>query len=629
VTRPRQPWLHECDITVDGPLTVISEPGGDLGPAGTGILFDDRRVVRTLQLRLDDVGCVPVASSAVGAVAEHWGAARHLGDPGPDPTVEVHRRRAIDGSTVTETITVQSRHAAALTTTVTLLVDGDGAELGMIKAGRGGAPLPAVAAPSAGWCDERHGTSIEARPAPAEVVARPEGGLCLRWLVSVEPGSAASIVVTFSFHRRQATSFDADAGAELTDWNTEPAAGRTSDPRLAELVRVGLTDLRHLTLRDPLAPADVVAAAGTPWYLTLFGRDALWTARFMVGHSRTLVAGTLRSLARRQAGVTDAETAAEPGKILHELRRTSVASVELGLPPLYYGTVDATPLWIVLLRDGWRAGMPTDEVADLLPALDGALGWLDTAVSRSPDGLLRYVNESRHGLSNQGWKDSTDAMRCADGSIAPPPIALLEAQAYAVAAAQAAADLGDAFGRDAAGRDATGWRRWADDLAGRVRERYWVGDGADAYLAMALDARGRPVDGVGSNMGHVLGTGLLTPAESSRVVARLLRPDMLRDFGIGTLSSENPAYNPIGYHTGSVWAHDTAIAAAGMAQAGFADEAAVVAERLVRLGAASDYRLPELCGGEPVGRRPVPYPAACRPQAWAAAAAMVVLDILT
>jgi len=621
VARPQQPWLHEYDITVNGPLTVVSDRSGDLGLPGTGILFDDRRVVRTVRLLLDGVACVPVASSASGAVAEHWTAARHLGDAGPDPTVEVHRRRVLDGHSVTETITVQSRHGASLSTTVTMFVDGDGAEVGLIKSGRADASPLAAGPEHVGWSDERHATAIEAQPAPAEVVAAPEGGLCLRWPVALEPAGTSMLVVTWSFHRRQATGFDADAGAGAADWDPEQVAGRTADPRIAELVRVGLTDLRHLTLRDPLDPIDLVAAAGTPWYLTLFGRDALWTARFMVRHSRALVAGTLRCLARRQAISADADTAAEPGKILHELRRTSAASVRL--PPLYYGAVDATPLWAVLLCEGWRAGMPEREVADLFPALDAALGWMDRTVGRSPGGLLCYDNQSHRGLSNQGWKDSGDAMRRADGSIAPPPIALLEAQAYAVEAAHAAAELGAAFGRDA-----SGWRKWADDLADRVRERFWVGEGDDAYLAMALDGHGRPVDGVGSNMGHVLGTGLLTDAESARVVARLLRSDMLREYGIGTLSSENPAYNPIGYHTGSVWAHDTAIVAAGMARAGFADEAAVVAGRLLQLGVASGYRLPELCGGEAVGRRPVPYPAACLPQAWAAAAAVVVLDIL-
>lgn len=624
MTRAQQPWLHDFDIAVDGPVTVVAERSGDLGALATGIIVDDRRAVATLQLLLDDTECVPVASSVIGATAEHWCAARHLGDPGPDPTVEVHRHRSIQGLTVTEMITLQSRHAVALSTTLTVLMAGDGADIASIKTGRVVASTLAPTREPLGWSDERHNTQVVARPSTDDISVRPDGCLCLRWPLTLAAAGSTSIVLSWTFQRRRATGFDADAGSSLVDWDPEQLALATSDPRLAELVRVGLTDLRHLTLRDPLAPADIVAAAGTPWYLTLFGRDAIWAARFMASHSPALVAGTLRSLARRQSTVADPETAAEPGKILHELRRTTTPSGNLGLPPLYYGTVDATPLWVVLLRDAWRNGMPEDDVIELFPVLDAALDWMKNAVAATPDGLLWYADRSTHGLTNQGWKDSADAMRRADGTIAPSPIALLEVQAYAVDAALAAAELGTAFGRDT-----NHWQQWATDLAERVRERFWVGTGDDAYLAMALDGDGRPVDGVASNMGHTLGTGLLTPAESERVVERLLRPDMLRSFGIATLSSDNPAYNPVGYHTGSVWAHDTAIVAAGMARAGFADESAVVAERLLRLATATGYRLPELCGAEPVGRQPVPYPAACRPQAWAAAAAAVVADILT
>jgi len=620
----QQPWLHDYDISVDGPLTIVAERSGDLGAPGTGIMADDRRVVANLQLLLDDIACVQVASSVIGATSDYWSAARHLGGPGPDPTVEVHRHRAIDGLIVTEAITVRSRNPTALSTTVTMLMDGDGADVSSIKHGQVDAPRLSANRAPLGWSDERHHTEIDARPAPAEVTVRPEGGLCLRWPIVLEPAGSSTIVLTWTIQRRQPTGFDADAGSRHVDWDPELIARSTTDRRLSQLVRNGLTDLRHLTLVDPLSTADVVAAAGSPWYLTLFGRDAIWAARFMAPHSQALVAGTLRSLARRQALVADAETAAEPGKILHELRRSSADSASLGLPPLYYGTIDATPLWIVLLRDGWRSGLSDSDVTELLPALDAALAWMKDAVAATPDGLLWYTDQSQHGLTNQGWKDSADAMRRADGSIATSPIALIEAQAYTVEAALAAAELGAAFGSEV-----NGWRQWAADLTERVRDRFWVGTGDDAYLAMALDGDGRPVDGVGSNMGHALGTGLLTPAESARVVDRLLRPDMLRTFGIGTLSSENPAYNPIGYHTGSVWAHDTAIAATGMARAGFPEQAAVVAERLLRLGEASGYRLPELCGGEAIGQRPVPYPASCRPQAWAAAAAAPVLEILS
>jgi glycogen debranching enzyme len=296
----------------------------------------------------------------------------------------------------------------------------------------------------------------------------------------------------------------------------------------------------------------------------------------------------------------------------------------LHLPPLYYGTVDATTLWVQLLHDAWRWGMAESEVEDLLPHLDAALGWLARSVANAPDGLLRYRDTSGHGLANQGWKDSDDSMRRRDGSLAPTPIALVEAQAYAVSAARKAAALLDHFGRGGG----PSWRSWADELGERIRSRFWV-DGPDGcYLAMAIDAAGHPVDGVGSNMGHVLGTGALRPDEAAAVVSTLTGPTMFGRFGIHTLSKDNPGYNPLGYHTGSVWAHDTAICAVGMAAEGHQVASGQVVRSLLEAAAAFDYRLPELYAGEAALGRPAPYPASCRPQAWAAAAAAAAVTAL-
>ena len=270
-----------------------------------------------------------------------------------------------------------------------------------------------------------------------------------------------------------------------------------------------------------------------------------------------------------------------------------------------------------LLHDAWRWGLADDVVHELRPRLDAALDWIRRAAADSPDGFLRYVDSTGTGLANQGWKDSGDAMRRRDGSIAPPPIALVETQAYAVAAVAGAADLREAvFGEDGAEQ-----RAWAADLAARVRMRFWVEDADGPYLAMALDRDGAPVDGVGSNMGHVLGTGTLSRQESTRVAARLTSPDLLGLFGVGTLGRANPAYNPIGYHTGSVWTHDTAISALGLVRDGHAGEAAELVRALVDAATHFDFRFPELFGGSPESGLPVPYPASCRPQAWSAASA--------
>ncbi|GAA5159407.1 amylo-alpha-1,6-glucosidase [Ornithinimicrobium tianjinense] len=620
-----QPWLHELEIAVDGPSTALSSHDGSMGAPGTGWFVDDRRVLSLLEVRLDDIPAVAVASATSGPRSLFWGSARHLGDPTPDPTVEVHRERVLVGHRLTETLTIRSRAARALTTTLTVRLGGDGADLSTVKVGRddGGAALLDPDPGALSWADARHRTTVRCDPAP-DLEGRDRAGagpgLVLSWPLTVEPGASATVTLALTAERTSVSAFDADAGSSLLDLEQFATGG---DDTWRRMLRSNLVDLQHLLLRDPEAPDDLFAAAGSPWYLTLFGRDSIWAARFLLPYTTRLAQGTLRALARRQASEDDPALAAERGKILHEVRRTAYAGGTLDLPPLYYGTVDATPLWVVLLHDSWRWGLPEAEVRELLPAMHAALGWMERMCGQADDGFLRYVDMTGTGLSNQGWKDSGDSMRRADGSIAPAPIALLEAQAYAVEAASGAADLLDALGESGGEH----WRTWADALRTRVRARFWVGEGPDAYLAMALDADGHPVDGVGSNMGHALGSGLLSEEETGRVVERLMRPDMLREFGIATLSANNPAYNPAGYHTGSVWVHDTAIIVHGLARTAHREEALTVGAALVRLSATVGHRFPELIAGDAIGSRPVPYPASCRPQAWSAASAAVLTAV--
>ncbi|HSP60033.1 MAG TPA: glycogen debranching N-terminal domain-containing protein [Ornithinimicrobium sp.] len=626
----KQPWLHELEIAVDGPSTALSTHDGQVGGPGTGWFVDDRRVVSVLEVLCDDEPATAVACDTVGPGSRFWAVARHLGDPTPDPTVEVHRTRTLSGSDggdhlMTEEIRIASRATEDVATVLRVRVGGDGAELAAVKTGL--ADDSVVLPPDEGtgdalvsWSDERHTTGVAASSAPARTRHTP-GGAQLEWDLHLHPGTERVVTLTLRARRTAPSAFDAGPGSGRCDFDTVRLDG---DPLWEQMLSTNLTDLRHLMLSDPEDPQDVFVAAGSPWYLTLFGRDALWSARFMLPFSRTLARGTLRTLARRQATADDPALAAEPGKILHEVRRTTYTGGSLELPPLYYGTVDATPLWIVLLHDAWRWGMPEDEVRELLPTLQAALGWLRRMCEESPDGFLRYLDLAGTGLSNQGWKDSGDSMRRADGSIAPAPIALLEAQGYAVEAARGAASLLDALGEDG-GEE---WRTWAEDLSGRVRTSFWVGEGPDRYLAMALDADGRQVDGVGSNMGHVLATGMLTEQECDLVVRRLTGPDMLREFGIATLSTDNPAYNPAGYHSGSVWTHDTAITLHGLRRHGYRAEVDAVLQALLRLSSTVDHRFPELVAGDPVGSRPVPYPASCRPQAWSAASAAAMVTAL-
>lgn len=650
----QQPWLHDLAICVDGNGTALSGSDGSMtGQGAHGFFVDDQRVVSHFTVGLGAAHLVQVAHSSRGPRSEFFTSARGLGDSGPDPTVELRRRRRLTGGTLREQVIVASRASQPITAPLVIRIGGDGADIGPVKAGvatgelleahpgHGHGGTDSDVRGDAHWHTDAQSVRVTFSPAPDRLDVGPAGVQATFALV-VEPGTERHVEVSVQTERRVDSHFAADAGSDAVDW-PESLSVDASDPRLGKLLDASLADLRSLLLRDPADPGDVFAAAGTPWYLTLFGRDSLWTARMMLPLGTTLAAGTLRALARRQGIARDAETAEAPGKIPHELRRTAYedVSVDFTLPPVYYGTVDATALWICLLHDAWRWGMPADEVRSLLPHLRAAASWLTDHASPDDDGFIKYVDESGHGLANQGWKDSGDSMRFRDGSLAASPIALVEAQAYAVEAAAGAAallrELGDTT-RDTDPSDvsvaavsdaarAAELEQWAALLRQRIRDRFWVGPSDRPYLAMAIDSTARPVDGVGSNMGHVLGTGSLTPVEARQVTDTLVGSTMLGNFGIATLATDNGGFNPIGYHTGSVWVHDTAICALGMAREGHTEQAAVVATKLLDIGEAFDYRLPELFADSATIGQWAPYPASCRPQAWAAASSVAMLTV--
>ena len=622
---PRQPWLHQLNICVNGNATALSGTCGDIEPSTShGLYVDDVRVLGTATVRIDGEAPAFVAQGASGARAEFVLSARNLGNPGPDPTVEVHRTRLLEDGAMVERLVLTSRASETVTATVAVELAGDGAPIGSVKAGH--VVHPAVAPSRDGdalvFSFERHTGRVEFDPAPSAVVVTDDGAV-VELEMSVEPGGSTVATMRVEATRDAASVLDADPGHSAVSWDSVEVVA--DDPRLRHLVEHAMDDLQHLLLRDPDDADDVFAAAGTPWYLTLFGRDSIWAARMMLPFGTDLAGGTLRVLARRQGKVVDPRSAEAPGKIPHELRRTAYLDPESGLalPPVYYGTVDATALWVTLLVEAWQWGMAEDEVRALLPNLRAALQWLTTDGRPDDDGLLKYLDTSGTGLANQGWKDSGDSIRWRDGRIADAPIALVEAQAYAVEALSGAARLLRALGEDG-GDDA---ERQAKELRERIADRFWVQTDAGRYLAIALDGHGDAVDGLGSNMGHVLGTGVLTEAESASVAAQLTGEELLDEFGIRTMGSGNGGFNPIGYHTGSIWTHDTAIAALGLAREGHRAESALVAKSLVASAEAFDYRWPELYSGLPMMGRPSPYPASCRPQAWSAASAGALVTV--
>ena len=406
---------------------------------------------------------------------------------------------------------------------------------------------------------------------------------------------------------------------ELAERATDP--GRGTDHRLRPWLERSLADLNGLRMTTVDSPDDVFFAAGSPWYLTLFGRDSLWTARMLLPVDPAYAMGTLRVLARRAGTTVDLDSAEAPGKILHELRRAAVAHGDIALPPLYYGTIDATPLWVCTLHDAWRAGVPDAEIETLLPTLEGALRWVVEDGDADGDGFWSTSTSAVTGWPTRAGR--TPPTRSGSPTAPSPtgPVALCEVQAYAYEAATRGADLLDAFGRPGAER----YREWAAALNERFRAAYWCGEGEGRFPALALDGSKRPVDTLTSNIGHLLGTGLLDPDEELVVARHLAGSDLDSGLGLRTMSAADGGYSPLSYHCGSVWPHDTAIAILGLHRAGLTAYADGLVEGLLRASVAFDQRLPELWSGE---GEPVPYPAACRPQAWSAAAAVVVATVL-
>ena len=334
----------------------------------------------------------------------------------------------------------------------------------------------------------------------------------------------------------------------------------------------------------------------------------------------------LRVLAKLQARNDDPWRDAEPGKILHELRVGELARAGIIPHTPYYGTVDATPLFLVRAADYYRWTGDLETLRGLRPALDAALAWIDEYGDRDGDGFVEYQRRSPGGLQNQGWKDSHDSVAHADGSLAEGPIALVEVQGYMYLSKDGIAEVYDALG---APDRATQLREQARALRGQFNDAFW--NPSEATFALALDGRKRQVASVASNPGHCLYCGIVEPEKANAVAERLMAPDMFCGWGVRTLSSECPAFNPMSSHNGSVWPHDNAIIAAGLKRYGHGRAVMKIAGALFDVAtAAGEFRLPELyCGFDRSERNSVvAYPVACIPQAWAAAAPFLLLQAM-
>lgn len=623
------PAVPASSLTLtEGTTFVICGGTGDMGEGALdGVFVGDTRVCDRLVLTVDGEPIEALATTQTSPFhAVMVGRAR-------SSAMLVFREHWV-GSGLRSDVRLRNVGPSARRVPVVFQVGSDLAGLFEVKDGRPPSERAAASVEKGvlglGRGDGRRAATVRPSPAAlvcddgtvtwqAEVPARGEWTCCLE-VAAVRAGER----VPLSY--RCGTSPEKAAPSERSaHWQAKLPRLAADLPGLADAVARGGYDLGALRIFDSDHPEDPVVAAGAPWFMTLFGRDSLIASWMALMVDPELALSTLRTLARLQGTRSVAITDEQPGRILHEVRRGSSASLALRDGDIYYGTADATPLFVMLVAELYRWGTPLSDLRPLLPAVDAALGWMAGPGDRDRDGYVEYQRSSHRGLVNQGWKDSWDAISFADGRLADGPIALAEVQAYAYAAWRGGADLAGAVGDQAVAAER---RRRAETLRRRFNRDFWMAD-RQAY-ALALDGDKRQVDAIASNMGHCLWAGIVDTERVGAVSRWLLSPELASGWGLRTLATSMARYDPLSYHNGSVWPHDTAIAVAGLRRAGRPAEAVQLAQDLLAAAAATGGEMPELFSGIGRDEAPVPvsYPASCRPQAWASGAPLLVLRSL-
>ncbi|HSB88364.1 MAG TPA: glycogen debranching N-terminal domain-containing protein [Ilumatobacteraceae bacterium] len=618
---------------VDGQTFCLCGRSGDFSTNPThGVFFADMRVLSQARLL---VGGSPVESLAV-SLADASGATfvgRSIPASQTETRVLVVRRRQL-GSVWHEQIELRNTGIAPVSTVVEFEVAADFADMFAIKEGRPsieGAHSLEIRDHSLlfGWrLDDVHRQAELSVDGPPVQVSR-RGFV---WDVNIEPHAACVLQLDLTvalgdswIERRHHHPNLPNAANRNQGWLSSVPKLRTSDRNLSAAYDRSVEDIGALRLHDPTGRRRPVIAAGAPWYMTLFGRDALISAYMTLPIDPTLAIGVLEALGELQGRVVDPHTEEEPGRIMHETRYLGVDEPTLTGGSTYYGSADATPLYVLLLGELSRWGLGEEAVRGLLPFADRALAWMEEYGDRDGDGYIEYQKTSDRGLANQGWKDSADGIRYRSGVVAEAPLALCEVQAYAYAAYRAREEIANRLGQpDVAKRH----KMLAELLMERFNRDFWLEE--HGWYAVALGPDKRPVDSLTSNIGHCLWTGIVPPERARLVADRLMSPQMWNGWGIRTLAMDEEAYDPMSYHCGTVWPHDCALAAAGLRRYGFEADALTVARGLLAAAEAWNGRLPELfCGLDRADvETPVPFPTSCSPQAWSAATPFLLLRIM-
>ncbi len=619
-----------------GDTFIVSDPLGDILGDGDGLFDDDTRLLSRFRLLLGDT-TPSLLSTAISHDNVFFTANmsnRPLpplgGHPLPEGVIHIERRRFLWRRHLYEQLQFTNYGETPAVVPLVLLFEADFRDMFEVRGShrdvRGDMREPELQEAAVRFAyrgldgvERQSLIAFSARPAALaagrvefHVDLAPAGGATLH--LAIGPGDEPS--------PSPARFRAAAAQARATMWRERRRAARLATPtRLFNAwIDRSAADLALLTTELPTGPYPY---AGIPWFSTTFGRDAIVTALQTLWLDPRLAQGVLAFLAKNQATETSAFRDAEPGKIMHEARKGEMTA--LGELPFghYYGGVDTTPLFLILAGAYAARSGDLGFIATLWPALLAALGWIERSADQHPDGFLAYARGAASGLANQGWKDSEDSVFHADGRFPEGPIALVEVQGYVFAALGAMADLAERRGETARAEQ---WRARAAALRRAVEAKFWMPE-AGSY-GIAIDGAGELCRVQTSNAGQILFSGLPAPERAARVARHLQAPRFDSGWGIRTLARGAPRFNPMSYHNGSVWPHDTALCVAGLARYGLQEAVLQFTGQMFEAAVHFDMRLPELFCGFPraPGEAPIAYPVACLPQAWSAGAVFMLLQ---